>query len=136
MEVHEWKLRGLHWHCYAQITDGRSYGNDRARRDRTTDLPPLVVREWLAKPDRLIRQSPRTPEDAVAWLQREFGRHASQMTRSQDGHVEGIPDETRWGAALHNLECGNDVPLAFWVNGGTSIVSLAVVAVADCGVRH
>jgi hypothetical protein len=127
----DWKARGprWHWHCYATVTDGNAYSADSARRDRATDLPPLRVREWLHKPQRLLRHSPRTPDDAVAWLRREFERYAPQMTGTQ---ATDIPEETRFGRALHDLQCASDISWGFWVSGDSAIVTMAVVGTAEC----
>lgn len=132
----DWERLGLHFHGYAWTGSGASYGRDAERRDPSSDLPPVVVRGWLGKPRQRERPVFAAPGDAVDWLRGEFGQHAGQMVRSRDGHVDGIPDETRWGMARHNLECGLDVMWGFWLGGGTSFLSLAVVGVADCGVRH
>lgn len=124
----DWTRLGIHWHCYTWTGDGRAIANDAARRDPATELPPTVVREWLSKPDRLIRQSPKSPEDAVAWLQREFDRHTPQL----GAQATDIPAETRFGMALHDLQCGTDLSWGFWLAGGSSYLSMAVVGTADC----
>ena len=128
----DWKQRRLHWHCYSATVDGSSWGADKVRRDRGSDLPPLIVREWLVKAVK-PKQSPTTPEEAVAWLRREFDRHAGQMAGSQ---ATDIPEEIRWGTALYDLRCGSDLSWGFWLTGGARIVSMAVVGIADCPIHR
>ncbi|GAA2119684.1 hypothetical protein [Actinomadura alba] len=124
----DWTHLGYHWHCYSWTGDGRMIANDAARRDPATELPPTVIREWLGKADRIIRKSPRTPDDAVAWLRREYERAVPQL----GAQALDIPDEMRFGRALHDLQCGNDISWGFWLTGGSSYVSMAVVATAEC----
>lgn len=125
----DWKRLGLHWHCFSWVGDGKSLAADGARRDSASELPPLVVRAWLNKPQRVLRQSPATPEDAVAWLRREFDRHAVQMAGTQ---ATDVPEEIRWGTALYDLCGGNDISWGFWLAGGASFVSMAVVGTSEC----
>lgn len=127
----DWERLGLHWHGYSWSGSGASYAKDAERRDPSSDLPPRVVREWLGKPRQAERPAFRTPEDAVAWARGEWERCGLPVGEDAD-----IPDETRWGMARHHLECGLDLMWGEWAYGGSSFVSLAVVGVTDCGVRH
>lgn len=119
----DWKRLGLHWHCHAWRGDADAYGDETARRDLSTDLPPTIIRDWLGKPPRTVRHRARTPEDAIAWLRAQW-----EPIKGQVGELAtAIPDETRFGLALYDLRCGNDVCWVYWL-GTSSLLHLAVVA--------
>jgi len=118
----DWKHLGLHWHCHSWRGDGRDYGDEPARRDPSTDLPPKVIAQWLDKPARTIRQVVPTPTDGIIWLRAQW-----QPIKDQIGpEVEAIPEDTRFGTALYDLRCGNNVCWGFWLNAA-SFLHLAIV---------
>lgn len=118
----DWQKRGLHWHCYACRMDGNAYSDDPARRDLSSELAPREIRDWLRKPARAIRQTPMTPENAVAWLRNQW-----EPIKEQAGQeATAISDETRFGTVLYNLRCGNDVCWGFWLSASTHL-HLAIV---------
>lgn len=122
----DWRRRGLHWHCHASRMDAGAYEDEQARRDPGSDLAPLVVRDWLRKPSRTIRHAPATPEDAVSWLRGQWERIKGQAGRE----ATAISDETRFGTALYDLRCGNDLCWGFWLSSSVHM-HLAVVGTSQ-----
>ncbi|MFI0482741.1 hypothetical protein [Actinomadura sp. 9N215] len=119
----DWRKRGLHWHCYTSRMDGNAYGDDPARRDPNSELAPREIRDWLRKPPRAIRQMPASPEEAIRWLRAQWEPVKEQIGRE----ATAISDETRFGTALYNLRCGNDVCWGFWLTASLHL-HLAIVA--------
>jgi hypothetical protein len=128
----DWKRRGLHFHCHAWRGDARDYDDEAARQDLTSDLPPVIIRDWLRKPARTIKHVAGTPEDAVTWLRAEWEQVKSQVGQE----AEGVPDDVRFGLARYDLSCGNDVCLGFWL-GSSAYLHLAIVGTsANCHAPH
>lgn len=115
-EHDDWKRRGLHWHCHLSRMSGGQYGDDRGRADLASTLAPRVVRDWLRKPQSTRLLAPGTPEDAVAWLRKQWG---------------GSMPDARYAMALYELRCGNDVCWAEWVNNASVQLHTAVIATFD-----
>jgi hypothetical protein len=129
-----WRERGLHYHAYSWRGDGKTMqDNETGRHDPATDLPPVLIREWLAKPQRLLRAAPLTPEDAARWLLAEYETVRPQLA----GDIgEAITPAELARMKVYDLRCGNDVVIAHWLRGG-GFVHLAVLSVprAECN-RH
>ncbi|GAA2616088.1 hypothetical protein SMC26_09605 [Actinomadura fulvescens] len=117
-----WRQLGLHWHCHHWRATGNQYRDDGARRDVNTDLAPLVLRDWLKKPARLIRHIAETPDEGAAWLSEQWRAIRAQVTLG-----DTVDDETRLGRALYELRLGQDVVWGNWLTGGTYYVSLSLV---------
>lgn len=121
----DWQRLGIHWHCHAWRGDSKDYGDEAARRDPTTELPPKVLKEWLQKPPRSIRQTAKVPEKAISWLRGEWDAIKGQVLNQDAGPMT---EETRFGMALYDLRCGNDVCWGFWLGASAgSYLHLAVV---------
>ncbi len=128
-----WSERGLHFHCFSWRGDGQSMqANETARNDPNNDVPPLRVRDWLAKPARLLRAAPATPEEAAAWLLAEYTPLMPQI----QGDIGGIGTDDLMRQKIYDLRCGSDVVVVRWLRGGT-MAHLAVLAVSagECD-RH
>lgn len=126
-----WRDRGVHYHAYSWRGDGKALqDNEQARADLAAEAPPMHVRDWLGKPQRLMRAAPLTPEDAAAWLRTEYQLIAAQL----QGTAVGV--EERMRTKLHDLRCGNDTVIAEWLRGGQMayLVVLSVPA-SECD-RH
>lgn len=123
----QWRQRRLHWHCHSSRMDAATYGNEAARRDLGTELPPREIRDWLQKPATAVRHVARTPDEAVSWFADQWAPVKAQAGQE----AEAIPDEVRLGIALHDLSVGNDVCWGFWL-GTSAYLHLAVVG-TDAG---
>ncbi|MFC5185207.1 hypothetical protein [Actinomadura harenae] len=121
-----WERRGLHWHCHSSRMDGETYGNEAARRDPAMDHAPKVIRDWLRKPTRTIRCVATTPEDGIAWLRAQWTPIRDHIGQEADA----IPDQVRFGRALHDLRSGNDVCWGHWL-GGTTHLHLALIGTPE-----
>lgn len=123
----DWTHLDVSWKCFLTTCDGVVFAKDSTRRDPSSDAPPLQIRDWLNKPAQLMKNRADKPEDAVEWLRTQFELYRPQMIGQQATYVD---PETRFGRALHDLRVGNDVSWGFWVNGGATMVSMAVLAVS------
>ena len=123
-----WRERSLHWHAYSWRGDGKRLGDNAARRATTADIVPFALRDWLMKSARLIRAAPATPEEALRWLREQFDACAPVMCPVQQRTF--IPDEFRFGLALYELRCGNDLSWGFWLTNA-SYQSMSLIAVGD-----
>lgn len=121
----DWKRLGLHWHCHAWRGDARDYEDEEARRDPSSESPPIVIKDWLRKPARTIRQVVMTPEEGTAWLRAQWNAVRAHL----GPEATAIPEETRFGTALYDLRCGNDVSWGFWL-GSSLYLHLAIVGTA------
>ncbi|WP_093775090.1 hypothetical protein [Streptomyces sp. yr375] len=111
-----WRERSLHWHAYSWRGDGKRLGDSAARRSAAEDIVPFALKDWLLKPARLVRAAPTTPEEALHWLREQFGLCAPAMQPvSQRSFVS---DADRFGRALYELRCGNDLSWGFWLTNG------------------
>ncbi|NYI07171.1 hypothetical protein [Allostreptomyces psammosilenae] len=132
-----WRELGLHWHAYSWRGDGMELviAEDSRRMPavRGNDLPPFVVKEWLDKPDRLIRAVLWTPEGGAQWLGKEFRAVADEMRPAEQRAF--VSDERRFGMAEYELACGNDVVWGFWL-GERTFLTLAVVGTTSAGCFH
>lgn len=127
----DWQRLGLHWHCHAWRGDADDYGDEQARRDPSTELPPQIIKQWLDKPARTIRRTVTTPEEAIAWLRAQW-----EPIRGQIGpEATAIPEETRFGTALYDLRTGNDVCWGFWLGASTHLHLAIVGTAAACHAR-
>lgn len=124
-EPTDWQTRGIHWHCYNWRGSGKEWADDQARGDDNADITPTVVKAWLRKPARLIRATPKTPEDAVQWLRAQWAEH-----RANALHPVTWDEDFRFKLATYDLRCANDLSWALWLKGG-SIVSLGIVGTAE-----
>lgn len=127
-ERDDWTHLGIAWRCFLTSCDGVTWAKDSVRRDPSSEAPPLQIREWLNKPSRLLKNRASTPADAIEWLRTQFELYAPQMYGQQASYVE---PEVRFGRALHDLQVGSDVAWEFWTNGGSTMVSMAILAVSD-----
>lgn len=118
---------GLHWHCHSSRMDGQEYGDEPARQDLSTEYAPKLLRDWLRKPARTIRHVAATPEDGVRWL-----RSWWEPVRDQSGEAHVVPDEVRFGRALYDLRCGNDLCWGFWLGGAVHLHLALVGTVEQC----
>ncbi|WP_433328792.1 hypothetical protein [Spirillospora sp. CA-294931] len=89
--------------------------------------PPVLTRDWLRKPQSMLQRKAGTPEEAVDWLVEVFDRHASKMADSQ---ATGISRQDRFGSALDDLRCGNDLSWGFPLVG-SKYLAVAVIVVSD-----
>ncbi|TDD63859.1 hypothetical protein [Actinomadura rubrisoli] len=87
--------------------------------------PPVMTRDWLKKPQSMLQRKAATSEDAVSWLEGAFDQHAPKMTHSQ---ATAISRQDRFGYALADLRCGNDLSWGFPL-AGSKYLALAVIAV-------
>jgi hypothetical protein len=65
-----WRERGLHYHAYSWRGDGKSMqDNETGRHDPATELPPVLIREWLRKPQQESPQasSQRSRDHPLVW---------------------------------------------------------------------
>lgn len=132
-EPDTWQRRGLHFHAYSWRGDGKAMqDNEPSRGDPAGDLPPLAVRDWLAKP-RLMSGEYDTPDDAAEWLRGEYEPLIPQIW-GDIGQAIGVEQLMRM--AVYDLRCGTDTMVARWLRGGT-IAYLVVLAVpaGQCGRR-
>jgi hypothetical protein len=128
-----WTERKLHWHCYGWRGSAESWNDPVARRSESSDIAPFVVRLWLERPARMIRAVAATPEEGVTWLRGQWAQYGHEMVADRP---EWIPDKTRFGIAVYDLRCGNDICWGFWLSGG-GVVSIAVVGLAaPCHQHH
>jgi hypothetical protein len=123
-----WRERSLHWHAYSWRGDGKRLGDNAARRATTSDVVPFALRDWLMKSARLIRAAPATPEEALRWLRQQFDDCASSMCPAQQR--TSLSDEFRFGLALYELRCANDLSWGFWLTNA-SFQAMSLIAVAD-----
>ena len=129
-----WQDRGLHYHCFSWRGDGQAMqANETARNDPSSEAPPGRVRDWLAKPARLLRGAYQTPDDAAAWLRAEYEPLVPQIW----GDIgQAITVDELMRMKVYDLRCGTDVVIVRWLRGG-SLAHLAVLAVSprECD-RH
>lgn len=123
-----WKDAGLHWHGYVARLSSADYGNEGARRDLATELPPRELNDWLRKPARAISQTASTPEDMADWLRRQWLAVRDQL--GQD--VVEIDEERRFGMALYELRLGQVVCWGGWLNKSMVFHLAAVPTAAGC----
>lgn len=129
-----WRERCLHRQAYLWRGDGKRLGDSAARRSATEDIVPFALRDRLLKPARLVRAVPTTPEGALRRLSEQFDSCASAMHPVQQRTF--IPDETRFGLALYELRCGNDLSWGFWLtNGSYQAMSLITVDSRACSLH-
>lgn len=130
-EPTHWRERSLHWHAYSWRGDGKRLGDNAARRSAAESIAPFAHRDWLLKTDHLVRAAPCTPEDAVRWLREQFDGCAPAMRPAQQRSF--VPYEDRFGRALYELRCGNDLSWGFWLdNASYQAMSLIALDSRSC----
>lgn len=91
----------------------------------------MFIRDWLTKPQRMLRVVPATPDAAVAWLGAEYEQIQPQIA----GDIGvAIDAEQLMRQKLYDMRCGVDtIIIVRWLRGG-AMVHLAVLAVSatDC----
>jgi hypothetical protein len=129
-----WSERSLHWHAYSWRGDGKRLGDNAARRSASESIVPFALKDWLLKPAHLIRAAPTTPESALSWLREQYDDCAPAMQPVQQRLF--IPDDDRFGLALYELRCGNDLSWGFWLNNASfQAISLITVDTGTCTVH-
>jgi hypothetical protein len=64
------------WRCYGWTG---AVVPDCQRRDPTTPTPPLLVRDWVNKPQSMLVKTCTDPSEAIAWLRNEATQWAPQL---------------------------------------------------------
>lgn len=123
-----WREQGLHWHGYTWRGTSADYGNEPARRDLSTDLPPKELADWPRKPGRCLRIAASTPEEMTDWLRGQW--HAVRDQLGQE--ATAIDEEARFGRALYDLRCGGAVCWGGWLGSATVWHVAAVPTAAGC----
>ena len=111
----------MHWHCYRGKMDGPTYGADALRRDLSSPVPPLVIRDWLRKPVKPSFVS-SDPKAVLEWL-------STQWAELQAGARPAVPPSLE--RAKDDLFAGSDVCWGWWTVGAGSYVSIAAVGTSE-----
>lgn len=123
-----WRDQGLHWHGYLWRGGAADYGDEPARRDLGTELPPKLLADWLRKPARTVRTTATTPEEMAEWLRNEWRKARSQLGPD----ATAIDETSRFGRALHDLRRGQPVCWGGWLGPSTFWHVAAIPTAAAC----
>ncbi|KPI17787.1 hypothetical protein OK074_8118 [Actinobacteria bacterium OK074] len=130
-----WRDRHLHWHAYSWRGDANRLHDNVARRSAAESIVPFTLKDWLSKSDSLIRLAPTSPEEALAWLRKQFDDCAPLMSPTRQRDFTST--DTRFGLALYQLRCGNDLSWGFWLtNRAYQALSLITVDSRTCAAGH
>lgn len=118
------------YQCFTWQGSRSDLSSTEARCKRTSDLPPVGVRDWPYKPDHLCKAIYGDSTNALAWLWQRMGDLAGYMDEHFPEHVPNITRHYQHAQQqqLHHrdMACEWSIDLP----NGTSVF-VAIVAVWD-----
>lgn len=127
----KWREAGLHWHGHLWRGSPEDYGNEGARRDLSTTLPPKVLADWLRKPAGTVKRVCFEPDQMLAWLREQWGEVRDQLGQE----ATGIDEDDRFGRADYGLRQGGIVCWGGWLHKQTFFHLAAVPTAQGCHQR-
>lgn len=122
----------MHWHAYVWIGGGEEREREEERRPGcpefvSSHVPPMRTGDWLARPASRIAASFDRPDQALAWLETQYGR-----VRKAFLHPDRLGLRARLDSAADALPRGVDVQWGEWLTRGR----FAAIGVVCCPNRH